>query len=159
RNCKNITASEFSCAAAHSCQPLSDKRCRTRRDRGSTGPCRHADDREALRAPCAELRRRHNPRAFPNARYRWRGSRRAAAAAEIVCPGSQPAGHRILAPSLGRAPGPLSMTVTRRRYLGKLATPIIWHAGPTFEGFVSQERVREFWKKHDLHQREEEASV
>jgi hypothetical protein len=51
------------------------------------------------------------------------------------------------------------MTVTRRRYLGKLATPIIWHAGPTFEGFVSQERVREFWKKHDLHQREEKESV
>ena len=47
----------------------------------------------------------------------------------------------------------------RRRYLGKLATPIIWHAGPTFEGFVSQERVREFWTKHDLHHREEEASV
>ena len=46
-----------------------------------------------------------------------------------------------------------------RRYLGKLATPIIWHASPTFEGFVSEKRVKEFWKKHDRHQREMKESV
>ena len=46
-----------------------------------------------------------------------------------------------------------------RRYLGKLATPIIWHAGPTFEGFVSEKRVKEFWKKHDRHEREMKETV
>jgi hypothetical protein len=41
----------------------------------------------------------------------------------------------------------------RRQYSGKLAKPIVWVASPTFEGFVSEKRVKEFWKKYNRHQR------
>jgi hypothetical protein len=41
----------------------------------------------------------------------------------------------------------------RRQYSGKLAKPIVWDAPPTFEGFVSEKRVKEFWKKYNRHQR------
>ena len=37
------------------------------RHRRTAWPCRHADDRKTLCAPCAILRRRHDPRAFSNA--------------------------------------------------------------------------------------------
>jgi hypothetical protein len=45
------------------------------------------------------------------------------------------------------------MPAKRRQYSGKLATPIIWDVSPTFEGLVSDERVKEFWKRHNRHQR------
>ena len=59
------------CASPH---PWLDARHARRSDgrhRRATRPCRHADDGKALRAPGAVLRRRHDPRAFPNTRYRW----------------------------------------------------------------------------------------
>ena len=46
-----------------------------------------------------------------------------------------------------------------RRYSGKLATPIIWDAPPTFEGFVSDERVKGYWKRYNRHQRRVKESV
>src|SRR5262249_25692459 len=48
------------------------RHCRT------TRPCRHPNDRKALRAPCPELRRRHDPRAFPDAWDCRRGESRTA---------------------------------------------------------------------------------
>src|ERR1700719_3776489 len=67
RDCKNITVCEFSCAAAHSCQPFSDEGCRIRRHCCTTRPCRHTDDRKALCASGTILCCRHDPRAFPDA--------------------------------------------------------------------------------------------
>jgi hypothetical protein len=47
----------------------------------------------------------------------------------------------------------------RRQYSGKLAKPIVCDAPPTFEGFVSEKRVKEFWKKYNRHQRKVKDSV
>ena len=46
------------------------------------------------------------------------------------------------------------MPAKRRRYAGELATPIVWPARPTFEGAVTEERVQEYWRKYENHQRE-----
>ena len=64
-------AISFPCASAHTWLDARHARRADGRHRRATGPCRHADDRKALRASCAELRRRHDPRAFPDSRYWW----------------------------------------------------------------------------------------
>ena len=46
------------------------------------------------------------------------------------------------------------MPAKRRRYAGELATPIVWPAPPTFEGAVTEERVQEYRRKCENHQRE-----
>jgi hypothetical protein len=46
------------------------------------------------------------------------------------------------------------MRAKRRRYAGELATPIVWPAPPTFEGAVTKERVQEYRRKYENHQRE-----
>ncbi len=51
------------------------------------------------------------------------------------------------------------MASKRRRYSGELATPIVHPASLTFEGAVTDERVRKFWRKWKRHQREAEQQV
>jgi hypothetical protein len=55
--------------------------------------------------------------------------------------------------------GVVVMPAKRRRYAGELATPIIWPAPPTFEGAVTDERVQNFWRDYENHQRDVEQRV
>jgi hypothetical protein len=48
----------------------------------------------------------------------------------------------------------VAMRAKRRSYTGELATPIVAPAPPTFEGAVTDERVRQFWESRQLHQQE-----
>jgi hypothetical protein len=48
----------------------------------------------------------------------------------------------------------VAMGAKKRRYSGELATPIVLPAPPTFEGAVTDERVRQFWELHGQHQQE-----
>jgi hypothetical protein len=50
----------------------------------------------------------------------------------------------------------VAMRAKRRRYAGELATPIMSPAPPTFEGAVTDERVKQFWEARQQHQQEAE---
>src|SRR5262249_16816341 len=75
RACEDRTGDFIPCASAYSWIDARYARGANGRHCRAIGPRRHADDRKALRALGAELRRRHDPRAFPNAWHHGWGSR------------------------------------------------------------------------------------
>jgi hypothetical protein len=51
------------------------------------------------------------------------------------------------------------LATKRRGYTGTLATPIVRAAPPTFEGAVTEKRVKEFWRKYEQHESKAERRV